>query len=321
MRGESKISNIGDDKGPGEFVVPEKREVLSRKFLLKGRTIGVSISESDTLNELGYGVAHLKDAMIEIVRYILALGGKLAYGGDMRQGGFTELMFDLLAYYKADKELAPYERFHSYLAWPLSLNLKPEKEAELRLNVTFKRVAPPNDLSIVNTNEFLKPDSSENLYVWSRCLTKMREEMELECDARIFIGGRTKGFKGKYPGVLEELLIALTNNHPVYLVGAFGGVTKDAIDALSGLPSNLFLSESYSDSTDYRAMFDLYNSRHLNSPIDYNEYFSLLSKIEFKGLSEANGLTELENKRLAVTPHISEIVYLILKGLTNRFTS
>ncbi|MFN7602826.1 MAG: hypothetical protein ACK5R0_15655, partial [Bacteroidota bacterium] len=72
---------------------------------------------------------------------------------------------------------------------------------------------------------------------------------------------------------------------------------------------------------DYRAMFDLYNSRHLNSPIDYNEYFSLLSKIEFKGISEANGLNELENKRLAVTPHISEIVYLILKGLTNRFTS
>ncbi len=321
MSAESKISNIGDDRGPGEFVVPEKREILSRKFLLKGRTIGVSISESDNLNELGYGIAHLKDAMIEIARYILALGGKVAYGGDMRQGGFTELMFDLLAYYKADKELAPYERFYSYLAWPLSINLKQEKEAELKLNVSFKRVAPPNDLAIVDTSEFLKPDSSENLYIWSRCLTKMREEMDVDCDARIFIGGRAKGFKGKCPGVLEELLIALRNNRPVYLVGAFGGITKDAINALSGTQSATFSNEGYSTYIEYMNMIKLYNSRHLNSPIDYNEYFSMLSKIEFKGLAEANGLTELENKRLAVTPHISEIVYLILKGLTNRFTS
>ncbi len=319
MSVESKISNIGDDKGPEEFIVPEKKEILSRKFLLKGRTIGVSISESDNLNELGYGVAHLKDVMIEIARYILALGGKVSYGGDMRQGGFTELMFDLLAYYKADKDLAPNERFYSYLAWPLSLSLKPEKEAELKLNVSFKRVAPPNDLAIMDTEEFLKPESAENLYVWTRCLTKMREEMELECEARIFIGGRTKEFKGKCPGILEELLIALKNNHPVYMIGAFGGVTKNAIEALSGVKSNAFSNEGYSSSIEYMNMFNLYNKKHLNSPIDYNEYFSILNKLKFKGLSETNGLTELENKRLAITPHISEIVYLILKGLTNRF--
>ncbi len=321
MSGESKISNIGDDTGNDEFVLPEKEDVLSRKFLLKGKTIGVSISESDNLNELGYGVAHLKDAMIEMARYILALGGKLAYGGDMRQGGFTELMFDLLAYYKADKELAPYERFYSYLAWPLSLNLTPEKEAELRLNVSFKKTAPPTDLSIANTGEFLKPDSSENLYVWSRCLTKMREEMELACNARVFIGGRTKGFKGKCPGILEELLIAIQNKHPVYLIGAFGGITRDIIDALNDAKSDSFSDEFYFDNAEYKEMFTFYNSKHLSNKIDYNEYFLILKKMNFKGISETNGLTELENKRLSNTPHISEMVHLILKGLTNRFSS
>jgi SLOG cluster2 len=321
MMEENMTSNLSNDTGKNEFIVPAKADVLSRKCLLKNKTIGISISESDDLQELGYGVVHLKDAMIEVARYILALGGKVAYGGDMRQGGFTELIFDLLASYKADKSLAPHERFYSYLAFPLSLNLTPEKEAELRLNVSFKKIKPPDDLIIANKKEFLNPDSTENLYVWSRCLTEMREKMEPECDARIFIGGRTKGFKGKCPGILEELLIALKYKHPVYLVGAFGGITKDAISALSDIQANSFTDNYYFDSKEYKNLFALYNSRQSNNLIDYKQYFTTLKNLNFKGLSGLNGLTETENKRLAVTPHISEIVYLILKGLTNRFTS
>src|ERR1700756_175270 len=321
MKSENNISNITDDKGDGIKLVISKEEVLSRKFVLKGKTIGISISESDNLMELGYGVAHLKDAMVEVARYILSLGGKVAYGGDMRQGGFTELMFDLLAYYKADKELPPNERFFSFLAWPLSLNLTTEKQAELIQNVSFKKIAPPQDLQIANVNEFIKPDSPENLYVWSRCLTKMREEMESECNARIFIGGRTKGFKGKCPGILEELLIAITKNHPIYLIGAYGGVTKDIIDALNNKESNSFSNEYYFDNTEYQKMYNIYNEKHPESKIDYPQYLSTLKNLSFKSISKINGLSESENQRLAATPHISEIVYLILKGLTNSFVS
>ncbi len=321
MKPENNISNIADDKGDGVKLVVSKEEVLSRKFPLKGKTIGISISESDNLTELGYGVAHLKDAMIEVARYILASGGKVAYGGDMRQGGFTELMFDLLAYYKADKELAPNERFFSFLAWPLSLNLTIEKQAELIQNVSFKKIAPPEDIQISNVSEFMKPDSPENLYVWSRCLTKMREEMESECNARIFIGGRAKGFKGKHPGILEELLIAIINNHPVYLIGAYGGITKAVIDALNNKESDSFSNEYYFDNSEYKKMFDIYNEKHTDSKIDYPQQFSTLKNLGFKSISKTNGLSESENQRLATTPHINEIVYLILKGLTNSFVS
>jgi hypothetical protein len=321
MMEEKNISNISDDSGEGISLMSEKGEVLSRKFFLKSKIIGISISESENLNELGYGVAHLKDAVIEIARYILASGGKLAYGGDMRQGGFTELIFDLLAYYKADKELQPHERFYSYLAYPLSTTLSLEKEAELRHNVSFKKVAPPHDLQIANINEFLKPDSPDNLYVWARCLTKMREEMETECSARIFIGGRTKGFKGKCAGILEELLIALEQNHPVYLVGAFGGITKDAIDALNGKHPDSFSEQYYFDNDEYKKMSLLFNTRHPDNLIDYSKYLLILQKIGLNKIAELNGLSVGDNIRLTTTPHISEIIYLILKGLTNRFTN
>lgn len=321
MADEKNISNISDDSGEGLSVISEMGDMLLRRYALQGKTIGVSISESDNLTELGYGVPHLKDAVIEIARYILASGGKLAYGGDMRQGGFTELIFDLLAYYKADKTLQPYERFYSFLAYPLSTTLTLEKQAELRQNVSFKKVAPPNDLQIANTNEFLKPDSPENLYVWTRCLTKMREEMEAECNARIFIGGRTKGFKGKCAGILEELLIAIEHHHPVYLVGAFGGITKDIIEALKGSKPDSFSNEYYFDNDDYKKMFLLFNGNHPNNKIDYPKYLSQLQKIGLNKIAEQNGLSVEDNLRLTTTPHISELVYLILKGLTKRFTN
>lgn len=319
MTDKTNISNLGSDSGGGS-IISDKAEILSRKYFLKEKTIGISISESDNLNELGYGVSHLKDAVIEIARYILSGGGKLAYGGDMRHGGFTELIFDLLAYYKADGKFSPNERFYSYLAYPISVTLSKEKEAELRQNVSFKKITPPNDLTIANVNEFLPPNTPENLYVWTRCLTQMREEMESTCDARIFIGGRTKGFKGKCSGILEEFLIAHNQKHPIYLIGTFGGITQDIIDVLNGEEPESFSNEYYADNFDYKEMLTLYNERHTNDTIDYKKYLSQLKNIGLKQIAEQNGLSETDNLRLTITPHISEVVYLILKGLTNRFT-
>lgn len=319
MKNETNISSLATDTGEGT-IITDKDEVLLRKHFLKDKTIGISISESDNLSELGYGVVHLRDAVIEIARYVLAAGGKLAYGGDMRQGGFTELIFDLLAYYKADNELQPNDRFYSYLAYPISTTLTLQKEAELRQRVTFKKVAAPNDLVITNAIEFLKPDSTENLYVWARCLTKMREEMESACDARIFIGGRTKGFKGKCPGILEELMLAIHYNHPVYLVGAFGGITKEIIDALNGKHPDCLSSDYYFDNAEYQSFFNYFNEKHPDSTIDYKKMLSVLQTIGLKEIARQNGLSEADNLRLTNTPHISEMIYLILKGLTNRFT-
>jgi hypothetical protein len=320
MMVETNISNLSNDSGNGETVVTEKGEALSRKFFLKGKTIGISISVSDNLSELGYGVSHLNDSIIEIARYILATGGNLAYGGDMRHGGFTELIFDLLAYYKADKELQPNERFYSYLAYPISTDLTEKKEAALVQNVSFRKISPPSDIEVVETNELFNESSPQNLYVWSRCLTKMREEMETACDARVFIGGAIRKFKGKCPGILEELLIAITHNHPIYLVGAFGGITKEAIDALSGKQPDSFTNELHFENAEYKSMVTIYNEKHIDNIIDYKKYLSILQSIGLKGIAERNGLSYEDNLRLTITPHISEVVYLILKGFTNCFT-
>jgi hypothetical protein len=321
MTDKINISNLSEDSGSGQTVITEKGEVLSRNFFLKDKTIGISISESENLAELGYGVAHLNDAIIEIARYILATGGKLAYGGDMRPKGFTELIFDLLAYYKADKSLQPNERFYSYLAYPISTMLDDKQQAALIQNVSFKKISPPSDIKVVEAKELLEKTTPENLYQWSRCLTKMREEMEVICDARIFIGGAIGKFKGKCPGILEELLTALEHKHPVYLVGAFGGMTREAIEVLKGNQPNSFNNEFYFGNDDYKKMVAIYNEKHTENTIDYKKYLITLQQIGLNKIAEQNGLSIEDNLRLTTTPHISEVVYLILKGLTKRFTN
>ncbi len=319
MNENINISNQSEDSGSNYLMVKTKQELLNRKLILKNKRIGISISESDNLKQLGYDLPHLKDVIIETARYILSLGGSLAYGGDMRNGGFTELFFDLLNHYKLPDQSKPKERFYSFLSWPVYLDLTKQQESDLINHVTFKKIPPPNDINI-DKGEFLIPKGVDNLYIWSRCLTEMRQQMEQSCNARIFIGGRTKGFKGKYPGLLEEFLIAIEYKHPMYLVGAFGGIVNAIISALNDTNKDNLSNDYYKSETDYQEFISHYNNQHNESPIDYDAIKKQIQELGWERVSQQNGLTIYENKRLATTPHINEIVYLILKGLTNIFS-
>ena len=61
--------------------------------------VGVSVSESPDLRALGLSDGHLRDAMAEIALHLFASGRSLAYGGDLRQHGFTEILAELVGRY------------------------------------------------------------------------------------------------------------------------------------------------------------------------------------------------------------------------------
>ena len=46
--------------------------------------IGVSVSDSSNLARLGLAAEHVEDDMVEITRYLLAVGATVVYGGDLR---------------------------------------------------------------------------------------------------------------------------------------------------------------------------------------------------------------------------------------------
>lgn len=172
---------------------------------LKGQLIGISISNCADLAERGMSQAHLEDAMVECARHLLAQGAALGYGGDLRPGGFTTILFDLV---RSHNRAGSKERIHNFLAWPIHLRLDPAAWSEYLDEIHPYRFAPPADLGL-DENVFVGPDDPAGRYVWARSLTLMREEMSRKTNARVLLGGQVTGFKGKYPGLLEEALLTL----------------------------------------------------------------------------------------------------------------
>jgi len=66
---------------------------------------------------------------IEIARHILAAGGKLVYGGDLRENGFTEILSELSYQYAVDKKTDFSVTYvENYLAWPIYNKIEPEEK-------------------------------------------------------------------------------------------------------------------------------------------------------------------------------------------------
>lgn len=290
------------------------------KMPLAGFKVGVSISESPDLDRLGFSEPHLRRTFVEMARYLLAAGSSLAYGGDLRQQGYTETLIALVyAHHKAGFQT--YERIQSYLAWPIHLPLKKGEEAEKIKEVKFHRLPPPEDLKI-DPSQRIAPEDPGSRYIWARSLTAMRERMNREVGARLLLGGRVEGSLGKYPGLAEEACLALRDGRPLFLLGAFGGCTGAVIEAVQGGAPEALTEAFQRQDEKYSAMAGLWNERHGDAPfgspepsrIDYAALTAFFREQGIGGLR--NGLSEAENRRLFETPFVPEMVRLVLKGLS-----
>ncbi len=63
---------------------------------LQGKRIAVSISEAPDLATFGMGKLHLERIWTRVATHLLQTQAQLAYGGDLRQGGYTEQLFELV---------------------------------------------------------------------------------------------------------------------------------------------------------------------------------------------------------------------------------
>lgn len=284
---------------------------MAAKEFLRGKRIAISISESEQLNKLGYSDIHLKDAMIEFARHLLIQGATLVYGGDLRNGGYTEIFADLAEEYRL-KEIDTFH-FENYFSYPIHLSLNKEHLGNFKAKrVKVVKVNPDESLAI-EKQVYVEPDTPENKYIWAKCLTKMRHEMNHAVDARIVLGGRNYGYLGKYPGIMEETHIAIESGKPTYLIGTFGGATLRMIKAITEQKPIIDLSATFYQNTDYQAFKDNYNAQSRNELINVNELNNYFSRLSTSKLN--NGLNDKDNQRLFTTSHVPEAVYFILKGL------
>jgi hypothetical protein len=178
------------------------------------------------------------------------------------------------------------------------------------------RLALPADLGL-DPKKYVGPDDMPGRYIWTRSLTAMRVEMNAATAARVLLGGQVRGFKGKYPGVLEEALLTLRSNKPLYLVGGFGGCTRSIVQALKGDTPEAFTDAFQATDPLFAQLTARYQADAAGSkgnPMDYASELTYMRSVGLAGLN--NGLSQEENDILSNSRNLPEIVYLILKGLS-----
>ncbi|VTU09674.1 Uncharacterised protein [Actinobacillus porcinus] len=282
----------------------------------------VGLSISDYLPD-GYEKHHqdldeLKRFSQLLARHLLVRESKLIYGGDLRNDGFTQFILDEANVLKDRLQLESLLSVENYLAWPLHIKKENMKWYANYVNVVRpKAIDIPGDIQhLVNNKEsYLEPNGPDNKYIWSRCLTKMRELSVAESDIKVFAGGKLEGYLGKMPGLLEEFLLAYKGDKPIYLIGGLGGLAKLLVSSIL----NKNVSEEFTEKwqiTHNAGYQELQETAKQNGHhADYKEIENIILNIDASSLAKKAGLTEDEYKRLMQTPLVDECVYLILKGL------
>ena len=253
---------------------------------LTGKSIALSISEPDDLGPRGLSLSHLNDAFTEVSRQLLALGAQLIYGGDLRERGYTELLFELVARYRS-REHQTVPPVINVLPYPVHASLT--KTSLLSLEARFSEIGQliyldSHGQAIATAERLLQLQRFPEAHEWSASLTTMRATISNMSDARIVIGGRDAGYRGRMPGILEEATLSNDLGQPLYIVGGFGGI-----------------------------------ARHLAAYYLIESDFIVPGSSKYHRFKLTNGLTVHELKRLAKSPHIDEVSMLILRGLRRRF--
>ena len=253
--------------------------------------IAITTSDSPDLMRLGSSEGHLKEAMAELAIHLLAADTNLVYGGDLRAHGFTGLLYQLVARYTRTADLYRLVRVTNHLAWPVHIQMPMDQIDELdsELRVAAELVLLECDgtpMEISDRRNLLTRDPSDE--EWLNGLTAMREYQCSVTDGRVLLGGQPANYRGRMPGVAEEALLSLRARQPLFLIGGFGGCTRDIAEALG-------LADPWSGSRyDWEGLreFELWSGSDLN-----------------------NGLSTEESEYLAGTPFFSQAIVLVLRGV------
>jgi hypothetical protein len=306
---------------------PLQRHALAHDLRSRGLMVALSVSEAEDLGRLGFRRAHLDSIFLELSRYLLVAGVRLAYGGHLKADGYTMRLADLLRdpiveqlrCAPSSNQAAP--ELVTYLPWPTIASVR--DEARLGPLVQVLRCDRPTGVDesldpgfVASPDVEVPSDTAPRRFAWSRGLTVMRERQTSELGARVVVGGRLgrpeNSYLGRMPGVLEEALLGIRAQRPIYLVGAFGGCARLVLDALDGVPRAELTSAYHQALPHAEELKKLYRDHS----VKWDEFENIAAELKACGISGLkNGLTVEENRELATSRSAEHIVELVLHGL------
>ena len=215
-------------------------------------TVGISVSESEYADKMGYDKRQINRIVIRLSRYFLGQNMRVIFGHDWREDGVMQAVANyaelIASQFDTFGNGDPREDSLSFgkQSGARMINLTPVPRERLSKAALATERETGEILNVVAVNEVkqyvsdrvcsdIKVDVScldgNSNCEMSAVLTALRHclTMLLDPGCRVCLGGRTDGFQGSEPGVIEEARLALTYEKPLYLIGAFGGATQEFI--------------------------------------------------------------------------------------------
>jgi hypothetical protein len=211
---------------------------------LQGLRIGISISESPSLAQLGLSAQTINSITVDLSRRLLSLGATVVLGHNWRAGGVMEAVSKFALAYRNQHGQPEHPLVKNYLAAPDQPSLSEAEKRELAAFVKIETISWEDQeaevlalalasgrwLSSVRTITVFNetPDRRDLKEMRARHLLAMRYRLCLECDVRIVVGGRISDYQGYAPGIVEELCWSVMANKPILLSTALGGASLAA---------------------------------------------------------------------------------------------
>lgn len=273
-------------------------------FPLRGLSVGISISAGDS----GIPGKESPDFFVNKVTYqtcsrFLNLGARIVTGHMWRPDGIMQHLAKRAADFSSMRAPNEPRPIFNRVAWPDEPPASGDSDNDVGWLLQFIDSAqiPPPGIPL----DGLDLSSPLGKYARMRALTAMRQQLVMESDFRLCLGGTEGKPLRRIPGVLEEAQLTVNAGKPLYLSGVFGGISKLICDAVL---HRKMTDEARGAFFTPDASLELYGEFHNEHPFPLDEGPS-----EPGGSSDALAVfASLSVTTLAERAHLSEDEYLAL---------
>jgi hypothetical protein len=292
---------------------------------LSGCVVNLSISESDDSVTRGFPSWQVNRVTLQFVAALFGQGASVVFGHDWREDGVMEAVYGFARQVQSPvplsadgttKETQPL--LLNLLPWPDNPQLSTRDLERLSPTLRVESAGLPGELEGFDLEARAEPNGSLYRYVRARGLTYLRHRLNAASQVRICLGGRRTGSAGRYPGVIEEALLALRANKPLYLATFIGGASAQVAAAIEGEQ----LTDDFCPPSSVDALYADPPAKEADqgtTPDRVVDRASVWKEFRDAGLAklaELNGLTLDENGELLRTPVIDRAIELMLVGLS-----
>jgi SLOG cluster2 len=293
---------------------------------LGGIAVNLSISESEDSVRRGFPKWQVNRVTLQFVSAFFGQGTSVVFGHDWREDGVMEAVHGFALQIQPPGPMPPMAAeaegqplLRNVIPWPESPHLSESEQEMLGSTLKIELARLPAELEQYDRDaRAAGPRSPLFQYVRARGLTFLRHRLNEVCHARLCLGGRRAGYQGRYPGVIEEALLAVQENKPLYVSSILGGASKQVVDAIEGkqMPSDFCVPNPterlYQQPPVNEANLDTRSDRIVDRGAVWHEFAEKGSE----RISVLNGLTLEENNELLRTPVIERAIELVLTGLS-----